>query len=75
VSISKQKIQKNIKTYETIEKDKISCFLSLIAQQSGELFYETKSRRRTVALLLIPVPGTMKKINRPKRGENHGSTS
>jgi hypothetical protein len=32
VSIEGQKIRKNIKTYETIEKDEILCFQSLSAQ-------------------------------------------
>jgi len=32
VSISKQKMQKNIKIFETIDKDKILCFQSLGAQ-------------------------------------------
>jgi len=32
VTISRQKIRKNIKTYETIEKDEILCFQSLSAQ-------------------------------------------
>ena len=32
VSISRQKIRKNIKTNETKQKDKIMCFQSLVAQ-------------------------------------------
>jgi len=32
VTISRQKIRKNIKTYETKEKDKILCFQSISAQ-------------------------------------------